>query len=133
MKNKVLYITPHLSTGGMPKFLLKQIESIYKFFSIYVIEYENLGGDSYIAHKNKILPLLDGIFTLKGNNTIINAENSPETCSAIFLGTKFEDNKITQIGNIIGASNILISDIVFALLKLKNKDFVDIITISLKL
>ena len=69
MKNKVLYITPHLSTGGMPKFLLKQIESIYKFFSIYVIEYENLGGDSYIAHKNKILPLLDGIFTLKGNNT----------------------------------------------------------------
>lgn len=66
-------------------------------------------------------------------NIIINAENSPETCSAIFLGTKFEDNKITQIGNIIGASNILISDIVFALLKLKNKDFVDIITISLKL
>ena len=30
-KIKLLYLTPHLSTGGMPQFVLKRIESLQKY------------------------------------------------------------------------------------------------------
>ena len=30
-KIKLLYLVPHLSTGGMPQFVLKRIESLQKF------------------------------------------------------------------------------------------------------
>ncbi len=28
MKKKIVFIAPHLSTGGMPQYLVKQVESI---------------------------------------------------------------------------------------------------------
>ena len=39
---KVLFITPHLSTGGMPAFLLKRIEALlgYTDIEVFVIEWK---------------------------------------------------------------------------------------------
>ena len=39
---KILYITPHLSTGGTPQYLLKKIELLHDDNDIYVIEYNDL-------------------------------------------------------------------------------------------
>lgn len=60
---KILYLAPHLSTGGMPSFLLKRIQSLknYTEHQIFVIEYEYY-GEWYVVHRNKIKSLLGGNF-----------------------------------------------------------------------
>ena len=54
---KLLYVTPHLSTGGLPQYLLKKIEHFKDKFDIYVIEYQDLSWE-YVVQKNKIKQLL---------------------------------------------------------------------------
>jgi len=59
-KIKILYLAPHLSTGGMPAFLYKRIEALKKYydiFDIYVVEFSNY-GDNYVIQKNKIKELV---------------------------------------------------------------------------
>jgi predicted O-methyltransferase YrrM len=53
-KKKLLYVTSHLSTGGMPQYLLKQIESFIHEFEIQVVEYNDHSGNAYVVQKNKI-------------------------------------------------------------------------------
>ena len=69
-KIKLLYLTPHLSTGGMPQFVLKRIESLQKHkdrLDIFLVEY-SLFSDTYVVQRNKIIELLDvgHFFTLGG-------------------------------------------------------------------
>ena len=54
-KIKLLYLTPHLSTGGMPAFLLKRIETLQKYTdaNVYVVEFKNYSSE-YVVQKNKI-------------------------------------------------------------------------------
>jgi autotransporter strand-loop-strand O-heptosyltransferase len=55
-KIKLLFLAPHLSTGGMPGFLLKMIELLKEYhpeFDMYVIEYSNY-GDKFSVQKNRI-------------------------------------------------------------------------------
>jgi len=53
-KNSLLIISPHLSTGGMPQYLLKYIEHIKdKYEEIKVVEFTNHSYE-YIIQKNKI-------------------------------------------------------------------------------
>jgi len=61
---KVLFLAPHLSTGGMPAFLLKRIETLkqYTDVDVYVVEYQNY-SDEYVVQKNKIQQLCN-LFTL---------------------------------------------------------------------
>jgi autotransporter strand-loop-strand O-heptosyltransferase len=81
-KLKILFLAPHLSTGGMPAFLLKRIENIIKHeeLELFVVEYTNF-SDEYVVQKNKIKELIkpENFFTLgedkyglmdiiKGNN-----------------------------------------------------------------
>ena len=40
---KILYVTPHLSTGGAPQYLLKKIELLNDQYDIYVAEYNDYG------------------------------------------------------------------------------------------
>ncbi len=59
-KLKVLYFAPHLSTGGMPAYLLKRIESISKFYpdvELYVVEF-CLYASNYVVQRNKIKQLV---------------------------------------------------------------------------
>ena len=59
-KLNVLYLAPHLSTGGMPGFLLKRLETLKLYYSdveLYVVEYSNF-SPIYVAQKNIIRELL---------------------------------------------------------------------------
>lgn len=58
MKKRLLYISPHLSTGGQPQYVLKQIESFKDEFEIQVVEINNVGGEQFAVQKNKIRNLV---------------------------------------------------------------------------
>ena len=61
LKIKLLYLTPHLSTGGMPQFVLKRIESLLEYkneIEVFLVEYSQF-SDTYIVQRNKIIELLD--------------------------------------------------------------------------
>lgn len=58
MKKKLMYIAPHLSTGGSPQYLLKKIELLKDEYDIYLVEYADLGGKSYVVQKNRIFDII---------------------------------------------------------------------------
>lgn len=58
---KLLYITPHLSTGGMPQYLLKKIELLKDEFDIYCIEHVLL-ATTYIVQREQVIKLLGNKF-----------------------------------------------------------------------
>jgi predicted O-methyltransferase YrrM len=53
-KKKLLYVAPHLSTGGQPQYLYKQVKEFIKDFDIQVVEINNSGGDAFVVQKNRI-------------------------------------------------------------------------------
>ena len=65
-KQRLLYVAPHLSTGGLPQYLLKQIEHFKSDFEIEVVELNNVGGDAFVVQKNKIKELVP-LHTLGSN------------------------------------------------------------------
>jgi len=54
---KLLYLIPHCSTGGMPGFVLKSVQTLYKTFDIEVIEYQCHSLD-YVVQRNAIKELV---------------------------------------------------------------------------
>ena len=61
MKLKLMYVVPHLSTGGMPQFVLKRIKSLLEYkneIEVFLVEYSQF-SDTYIVQRNKIIELLD--------------------------------------------------------------------------
>lgn len=71
---KMLIITPHLSTGGLPQFLLKKIEILLKEYEIYLVEWDNITGGRLVVQRNKISDLLGhNLITLHDDkNSILN-------------------------------------------------------------
>lgn len=64
---KILYLAPHLSTGGMPSVLLKRIQALEGLESeIIVVEYSN-HSDEYVVQKNEIKKLATKVYTLGEN------------------------------------------------------------------
>ena len=62
----ILFLAPHLSTGGMPQFLLKRIKSLIETDNnLFVVEYECL-SDQYVVQRNQIINLVgkENFFTL---------------------------------------------------------------------
>ncbi len=57
---KILYIAPHLSTGGLPQYLFKKIELLKDEFEIHVIEYNNSTGGKFIVQLDRIKNLIGG-------------------------------------------------------------------------
>jgi autotransporter strand-loop-strand O-heptosyltransferase len=69
-KIKLLYLMPHCSTGGMPQFVLKRIQTLLDYtdaFEIFVIEYHDY-GKHFPVQRNQLIELL-------GNNFISLQEN----------------------------------------------------------
>lgn len=69
---KILFLAPHLSTGGMPAFLLKRIEALMKYdrfqeYEIFVAEYE-FYGELFVVHRNQIKKLVGDRFYSLGEN-----------------------------------------------------------------
>jgi len=84
MNIKLLYLAPHLSTGGMPQFLLKRIESLQEYkneIEIFVVEYSKF-SDDYTVQRNKIIDLVgeDHFYSL-GNT--LNVEEKYELINII--------------------------------------------------
>ena len=70
MKKKLLFIVPHLSTGGMPQFVLKQIEILREEYDISLIEWENVTGGIYVVQRNTIDKILGNkLYTISENKT----------------------------------------------------------------
>jgi glycosyltransferase involved in cell wall biosynthesis len=55
---KLLYIAPHLSTGGLPQYLTKKIELLKDEFDIYLVEWVDCTGGKLVVQRNKIKNLL---------------------------------------------------------------------------
>lgn len=75
---KVLFITPHLSTGGGPQYLLKKISSLINECDIYCVEYNDITGGVLVVQRNQIQKLLgDKLITLNENKgELINIINN---------------------------------------------------------
>lgn len=59
-KIKVLFLAPHLSTGGMPQFLLKRIKALMEYsneIEIYVVEFM-FYSPTYIVQRNQVIDLV---------------------------------------------------------------------------
>jgi autotransporter strand-loop-strand O-heptosyltransferase len=72
---KLLFLTPHLSTGGMPGFLLRRIELLQEYcpdVEIFVVEYSNFSPE-YVVQRNKIIEILpeDHFWSLGDNKMIL--------------------------------------------------------------
>jgi hypothetical protein len=75
---KLLFIAPHLSTGGLPQYLTKKIELLRDIYEIYLVEWADVTGGQLIVTRNKILKLVDydKFFTLGENKLeLINIVN----------------------------------------------------------
>jgi len=69
---KILFIVPHLSTGGMPQFVLKQIEIFKEKYEIYLVEWEDITGGVYVVQRNVIKQLLgERFFSLNHEKSIL--------------------------------------------------------------
>jgi len=74
---KLIIITPHMSTGGCPQVVLKRIEMLRDFYEIYCIEYSFLSPD-YTVQRNKVINLISNRFIpiFRDGNKIIDIINN---------------------------------------------------------
>lgn len=65
---KILVITPHLSTGGLPQFLLEKIQILIEQYDVYLVEWVDITGGIFVVQRKKLVNLLkDKFFTLPEN------------------------------------------------------------------
>lgn len=101
---KLLFIAPHLSTGGLPQFLLKKIKCLIKDFDIYCVEYSDVTGGKFIVQRDQIKNICKSkFFTLYDNKEeiiniiskikpdIIHFEEMPEYFMDLSLSSKIYD------------------------------------------
>lgn len=73
---KIIFIAPHLSTGGLPQYLVKKIELLKNDLEIFCIEYENITGGVLVVQRKRIENLLDNShFITLGENKKNDLEN----------------------------------------------------------
>lgn len=73
---KIIYITPHLSTGGCPKYLQLKVEYFLSEYQIWVVEWDDITGGVFVVQKEKIRELI-------GENLITLGQNKEEIFSII--------------------------------------------------
>lgn len=59
---KILYIAPHLSTGGLPQYLYRKIVETSGNLEVHCIEYENITGGKFIVQRKRIEDFLGSRF-----------------------------------------------------------------------
>lgn len=64
---KILFIAPHLATGGPPQYLLKKIQALKKDYDIYLVEYFNADQHPSSIKKQLETILGDHLYTLGEN------------------------------------------------------------------
>ena len=98
---KLLYIAPHLSTGGLPQYLTKKIELLKDEFEIYLVEWVDCTGGVLVVTRNKIVKLIDSdkFFTLGENKQeLINiiSKIKPDIIHLEEIPEFFMDSDITK-------------------------------------
>jgi hypothetical protein len=98
---KLLYIAPHLSTGGLPQYLTKKIELLKDEFEIYLVEWVDCTGGVLVVTRNKIVKLIDSdkFFTLGDNKQeLINiiSKIKPDIIHLEEIPECFMDSDITK-------------------------------------
>lgn len=64
---RILFVSPHLSTGGLPQYLWKKIEMMNLFYEVHCVEY-SWYGPAYVVQRNKIESLLGDRFYAIGSD-----------------------------------------------------------------
>jgi autotransporter strand-loop-strand O-heptosyltransferase len=111
MGTKIVFIAPHLSTGGMPQFLLKRIQALKTFTNaeIYVIEHSFYGdayvvqrdaikkliGDKFIAHFGSKMEIMDHIRLIQPD--IVHIDEMSERLDADFVKELYSSNRQYRI------------------------------------
>lgn len=68
---KILFISPHLSTGGLPQYLLKKIQTLYVDHEIHLVEYFNVSSD-FVVQKKQLKKILgDRLYTLGEDKEVL--------------------------------------------------------------
>jgi autotransporter strand-loop-strand O-heptosyltransferase len=91
-KIKLLYLVPHLSTGGMPQFVLKRIQSLQEHkdnIEIFLVEY-SLFSSTYVVQRNEIIKLL-------GNDHFFSLGDTTDTKRKYQLIDIIKDNQIDVV------------------------------------
>lgn len=55
---KIIFITPHLSTGGLPQYLLKKIEILCNYYDVFLFEWADITGGQFIVQREQLKNLL---------------------------------------------------------------------------
>lgn len=105
---KILFLIPHCSTGGMPQFLLKRIESLKEIYEIFVVE-DKFVSDIYVIQRNKIINLIgeENFFSCIGKGVIdvinekeidiVHLENESEGFDMDLMSLLYSDNRKYKI------------------------------------
>jgi len=64
---RIIFVAPHLSTGGLPQYLYKKVELLTPSHDVYVIEHSN-HSDHFVVQKNKLRDLLGNKFISIGSD-----------------------------------------------------------------
>jgi glycosyltransferase involved in cell wall biosynthesis len=95
---KILFIAPHLSTGGLPQYLLKQIQTIKNEYDVYLVEYSFVSSH-YVIQREKLEWILgDKFFALyddKAKLLDIIEEVQPDVIHFTEVPEMFMDNNLT--------------------------------------
>lgn len=67
-KKKLLFVIPHLSTGGLPQYVVKKTEMMIDDYDIYVVEYSNVTGGRLVVQRNRLINLLKTELMTLGDN-----------------------------------------------------------------
>lgn len=51
---KIIFIAPHLSTGGLPQYLFRKITDLSQSLEVHCIEYEDITGGKFVVQRQKI-------------------------------------------------------------------------------
>lgn len=94
-KEKLLIITPHLSTGGQPQFVLKKIESLIEQYDVYCIEYNYL-SPHYVVQRNIIKNLIGNNFYSIGEQDISLVETVKEINPSIIWIEEISETFLTK-------------------------------------
>jgi glycosyltransferase involved in cell wall biosynthesis len=98
---KLLFIAPHLSTGGLPQYLTKKIELLKDEFDIYLVEWVDCTGGVLVVTRNKVTQLVapEKFYTLDDNKQrlidIIN-DIQPDIIHLEEIPEFFMDDNIAQ-------------------------------------
>ncbi len=62
---KLIIVVPHLSTGGLPQYTVRQIESMMGEYEVWCVEWDNITGGVLVVQRNRIQNLIgDRLVTL---------------------------------------------------------------------